>query len=98
MDSRNKDDVVKIGLLIGSFDPPTISHLQMASETLNLQLANEIWMIPCCNRSHNHLITGEQRLEMLTKSISDFFPASFPVKINDIQVKSEEEIDTYQML
>lgn len=40
----------KIGVLGGSFDPPTISHLQLCSEALNVLNFDEIWMIPCGSR------------------------------------------------
>ena len=58
--------IVRVGVLGGSFDPPTISHLQMASETINKGLADEVWMIPCGARPDKpNLLPAETRLEML---------------------------------
>lgn len=37
----------RIGILGGSFDPPTIGHMQLASETLNLLGFDEVWLVPC---------------------------------------------------
>ena len=45
-----------IAVLGGSFDPPTISHLQLASETLNVcPLIDEVWIIPCGERPDKRL-------------------------------------------
>ena len=47
---------MKVALLGGSFDPPTISHLQLASETLNVcPEINEVWLIPCGTRPDKKL-------------------------------------------
>ena len=40
----------KIGIYGGSFDPPTISHLSIASEAVNVLKLDEVWMIPCGHR------------------------------------------------
>ena len=43
----------------GSFDPPTIGHLQLASETLNLRPAiDEVWFVPCGLRKDKPSIRG----------------------------------------
>ena len=47
MIDRNSMFRRRIGILGGSFDPPTIGHLQLASQTLNLLGFDEVWLIPC---------------------------------------------------
>ena len=81
--------IINVGILGGSFDPPTISHLQMASETINLKIVDEIWMIPCGYRDDKpKLLRAEQRLELCQKAVDDFFPRNFPIKINDIEIRN----------
>ena len=56
-------------------------------------------MVPCGHRADKpNLLPAEQRLEMCQKAIEDFFPANFPVKIDDIEVKNGEQIKTYFLL
>ena len=56
----------KVGILGGSFDPPTISHLQLASEALNVLKFDEIWMVPCGTRTDKNIVcTPQQRLTMV---------------------------------
>jgi nicotinic acid mononucleotide adenylyltransferase len=38
---------MRVGILGGSFNPPTIGHQLMAVEVLNLNLVDEVWMVPC---------------------------------------------------
>ena len=91
--------VKRIGVLGGSFDPPTISHLQLASETLNMKVVDEIWMIPCGHRSDKqNQVAAEKRLEMVQAAVNDYFPRNFPIKVDDIEVKNGKQIQTYYLL
>ena len=89
----------KIGILGGSFDPPTISHLQLCSEALNVLKFDEIWMIPCGIREDKQLRTsGEMRLQMVERAIEDYFPRGYPVRAHDIEVKNGKSIPTYFLM
>ena len=89
----------KIGILGGSFDPPTISHLQLASEALNVLKIDEIWMIPCGVRTDKQLKTeAHQRLYMVERAIKDYFPEGYPIKTNDIEVANGPSIPTYFLM
>ena len=89
----------KIGILGGSFDPPTISHLQLCSEALNVLKFDEIWMVPCGARSDKNLRTnGEMRLRMVDRAIEDYFPRDYPVKVNSIEVDNGVTIPTYFLM
>jgi len=63
MKSKKDEKKLKVAVLGGSFDPPTIGHMQLASETLNLDSTiDEVWIIPCGARPDKKLsTTAEQR-------------------------------------
>ena len=44
----------RIAIFGGSFDPPTISHMQVASETINLLGFDEVRLVPCGARPDKH--------------------------------------------
>ena len=90
----------KIGILGGSFDPPTISHLQLASEALNTQkFLDEIWMVPCGSRDDKkQLMSPYHRLEMVERAIEDYFPRGYPIKVNNIEVENGKQIPTFDLL
>ena len=64
MKKEQKHGGKKVAILGGSFDPPTISHLQLASETLNsCSEINEVWIVPCGDRPDKKLgATPKSRL------------------------------------
>ena len=71
----------------------------MASETINMKIVDEIWMVPCGHRSDKpDLLPAEQRLEMCKQAVDDFFPRNFPIKIDDIEVKNGAQIQSYFLL
>ena len=41
---------MKVGVLGGSFDPPTISHLQLCSEVIYAKKFNKVLIVPCGDR------------------------------------------------
>ena len=97
--SQIVNKVKKVGILGGSFDPPTISHLQLASEALNVLNFDEIWMVPCGTREDKNLKSApQQRLYMVQKALEDYFPQDFPIKVNDIEIKNGPMIPTYFLM
>ena len=89
----------KIGILGGSFDPPTISHLQLCSEALNVLKFDEIWMVPCGVREDKQLKTDPAtRLLMVQKSIEDYFPEGYPIRAENIEVENGVTIPTYPLM
>ncbi len=89
-----------IAILGGSFDPPTISHLQIASEVLNTcRIIDEVWLIPCGDRPDKKLITPPaDRLEMVQIAASDFFPTKLPIRVDDTEVRNGPSIPTYFLM
>jgi len=89
----------KIGILGGTFDPPTICHIQMAAEAVNLRYVEEVWVIPCGTRTDKLFGTpGEHRLAMTHLLVNDFFPKEFPIKVNDIEIRNGRTIPTYDLI
>ena len=65
---------LKIGIIGGSFDPPGTHHMLLGAELLNLRKVDRVVYIPCGQRTDKQLTaSSQQRLEMLTKSVNDYF-------------------------
>ena len=57
--------IKRVAVLGGSFDPPTISHMQIAAETLYQHKCDQVWTVPCGDREDKKARTpGPTRLEM----------------------------------
>ena len=94
--SLTKKNVAIFG---GSFDPPSISHLQVASETINLLGFDEVWLVPCGHRPDKKSLSApERRLKMVELAVADFFPPNFPVKISRIEIDHGESIPTMYLM
>ncbi len=81
---------MRVGILGGSFNPPTIGHQLMAVEVLNLNLVDEVWMVPCGYREDKkYPVSDEQRLEMTKLLIEDIDSNQFKIKIkvDSIEIK-----------
>lgn len=77
----------RIAILGGSFDPPTISHLQIAGEVVNLLKMDQVWIVPCGSRADKpQLNSPQQRFEMIKMAAAEFFPKQFPIKIDSTEV------------
>jgi nicotinic acid mononucleotide adenylyltransferase len=74
----------KIAILGGSFDPPTIAHVQVVAEVYNeFQFIDEVWIIPCGDaRSDKKLkASGEDRIAMLKLILEDIIDERVPVYV-----------------
>ena len=71
----------KIGIYPGSFDPITLGHLDIIQRSLHV--VDKLIIAVSNNKSKNHMISIDDRLDLIKKSIS-----SLP---NDIQSKIEIE-------
>ncbi|EER05071.1 nucleotidyltransferase, putative [Perkinsus marinus ATCC 50983] len=84
-----------VAVIGGSFDPPTLAHLMVASQVVQLGCADEAWMIPCGNRpdkdSQADVVT---RLRMTQAAIEAVVPEEFPIKCCDIEVVNGSFIPT----
>ncbi len=71
----------KIGIYPGSFDPITLGHLDIIQRSLHV--VDKLIIAVSNNKSKNHMISIDDRLDLIKKSIS-----TLP---NDIQSKIEIE-------
>jgi len=71
----------------------------MAAEAINLRYVDEVWIIPCGDRTDKNVgAPAKDRLLMTNLLIDDFFPKDFPVKVNDIEIKNGKTIPTYDLM
>ena len=62
-----------VALYGGAFDPPHKSHTAIVSEVLNLPFVNEIWLMPCGDRTDKKLVLHMQdRFDLLRKLMKPF--------------------------
>ena len=79
---------VKVAILGGAFDPPTMNHLLGAAEVIHSGMADEVWITPCGPRPDKpQLSQPVDRLAMCQLSVNTFFSADMSVYVSDIQKK-----------
>jgi len=90
-----------IAIFGGSFDPPTISHIQVACEIYNcLDDIDEVWMIPCGDqRTDKKLkVEGKHRLKMLEMTKHDIIIDDLPILVKDTEIANQKYMPTYDLL
>lgn len=63
-----------IGIIGGTFNPPHIGHLFIASEVMTKLNLSEVWFMPNNippHKEHKEYVSNQERVEMLTLAISD---------------------------
>ncbi len=58
----------------------------MAAEAINLRYVDEVWLVPCGDRTEQNLeapTPAIERFNMTKLLIENFFPEDYPVKVND---------------
>lgn len=64
---------MKIGLLLGTFDPPHIGHLFLARQALNEGVVNEVWICPAWKSPWKpNASSFEDRIRMCNRLVLDF--------------------------
>jgi len=74
----------KIAIFGGSFDPPTIAHIQCAAEVYNnCKDVDEVWIVPCGDGRKDKTLktSGYHRLEMLKLILKDIIAEEVPIKV-----------------
>lgn len=72
----------KIGLFVGSFNPPTKAHLEIGNLLLSKKIIDKLIYVPCNDLEKNNLIDINNRFDMLNLMINDL-----NMEINDLKVK-----------
>jgi len=87
----------RIGILGGSFDPLTESHLMVAGAILQTKSADEVWLTPCGARPDKpSLLTSPlTRYIMCCIGIESRFSAQMAIKVCDIEIYEPKSIPTY---
>ena len=85
-----------IAILGGSFNPITLSHVQIAFKTFESDKFDEIWISPCySNPFKNNLTEGYHRLKMCELAIEG---TNLPIKVCDFEIKNKINGGTYVFL
>jgi len=97
-----EEPVKHVAILGGSFDPPTIAHIQTASEIYNLVgKIDEVWLVPCGDNRKDKALkaSARQRKEMLELAIKDILDEKFPnIKVCDFEIEYGSYLPTYDLL
>ena len=99
----------RVAVLGGSFDPPTIGHMQVrnsftlsfqaAAECINILHFDEIMLVPCGSREDKKGVSlSFDRLKMTQLAVNDFFCKEFPITVNDIEVRHGPMINSYTLI
>ena len=83
----------------GSFDPVTYSHIQLATEVLNFELADQVWIVPCGMRPDKPTnLQPYQRLELVSIALDDMTPSNSPIFVDSTEVDAGRYIPTRELM
>lgn len=87
---------VKVALLGGAFDPPTLGHIAVAKFVLESSREfDEAWFVPCYKHMFNkEMSSSDHRLTMLSYAIQD----DGRIKICDYEIQNKLAGETYHFL
>lgn len=57
---------MKVAIFGGSFNPPTVGHMQMLRALFEDELVWKVLVVPCGHRTDKPLVSGQHRLNMLS--------------------------------
>jgi nicotinate (nicotinamide) nucleotide adenylyltransferase len=89
-----------IAIFGGSFDPITNAHLTSACEILHHRKADEVWLVPCGPRADKPSLKTPaiHRLIMCHLAVNSSFGSTFPMKVNDIEIREGRALSTYELM
>lgn len=94
----------RIGILGGSFNPPTVAHTQAALSVLACGAVEEVWLVPCGPRpdkpslSAPGMPTTAQRHEMTRRAVQCMVPADLPVRMVPLELQEPVALASYTLL
>jgi nicotinate (nicotinamide) nucleotide adenylyltransferase len=88
----------KVGIIGGSFDPPTLCHLDIAESLLERNIVDIIWFMPCRISLHNKILSdANHRLKMLEILISKS-KYSDRIYISEYDLHNDTDGSTYSLV
>ena len=99
--SKKENSKTRVAIFGGSFDPPTIAHMQIACEIYNnFEHIDQVWIVPCGDgRCDIKLRTpANHRLNMLHLIKDDLIAHNVPIFIDETEINRGEYIPTYYLL
>lgn len=100
--SIRRPNQVKSGTVVifgGSFDPITITHIQVAAEVIHFELGDQVWVVPCGMRPDKRTnIEPRHRLEMVSLAIDSLLPQDFPMFVDPIEVDEGRYVPTRELM
>ena len=87
---------VKVAILGGAFDPPTLGHIALAKFVLDASKTfDEVWLMPCNKHMYNKkMASAEHRLEMCRIAAS----VDPRIKVFDYEIKHNLRGETYNLV
>ena len=87
---------VKVAILGGAFDPPTLGHIALAKFVLDASKTfDEVWLMPCNKHMYNKKMqSAEHRLEMCRIAAS----VDPRIKVFDYEIKHNLRGETYNFV
>lgn len=99
--TKKENSKTRVAIFGGSFDPPTIAHMQVACEIYNnFEHIDQVWIVPCGDgRCDKKLKTpAHHRLNMLHLIKDDLIAPNVPIFIDETEINRGEYIPTYYLL
>eukprot|EP00435_Cladocopium_sp_Y103_P051303 s2360_g15.t2 len=92
--------VKRVAVYGGAFDPPTNSHMTCASEIVHSGCADEVWLVPCGPRPDKPKLKTPalDRYCMCQVAVNTVFSPEFPIRVSDIDTRREMAAFTYDLL
>ena len=82
----------KIGIFVGSFNPPTKAHFEIGKIVLEKKIVAKVVYIPCDNLEKNDLINIEERVNLLKEMVNN----NKDMIIDDFKLKDKQRNFTYK--
>jgi nicotinate-nucleotide adenylyltransferase len=78
-----------IAIYGGAFDPPHIGHIQLINNLTKLGGIDEIWLMPCGDRTDKHLLLPKEKRFTLMRQL---FANNSAVKVSDNEIKISQQL------
>lgn len=89
----------RVALYGGTFDPISNAHLRCAAQIIQGGQADEVWLLPCANRSDKPMQTKPlDRYCMCQIAVNTCLSPTLPVRVCDADVFRDTAASTYDLL